>query len=187
MYTCVGNQVSRNSPQVLDQAPFMEKVKSHHLDALMWMMRRAELCFEQIADHQVISHIHHARSLVPFKTMSGSKYYGGMAFGCCNVSLWCHTDSDFTMSISQAFIWGWWWSCGLFLFSNFGSGCTSATRWFFDVWCIDSTLHIISMQIWWQYYVCVNIFEDGSCRNEQQHHQSHKCTERCSKQIYIMS
>jgi hypothetical protein len=35
MYTCVGNQVSRNSPQVLDQAPFMDKVKSHHLDALM--------------------------------------------------------------------------------------------------------------------------------------------------------
>jgi hypothetical protein len=68
MYTCVGNQVSRNSPQVLDQAPFMDKVKSHHLDALMWMMRCAELCFEQIANHQVISHVCHARSLVPFKT-----------------------------------------------------------------------------------------------------------------------
>ncbi len=105
MYTCVGIQVSRNSPQVLDQAPFMDKVKSHHLDALMWMMRRAELCFEQIADHQVISHVCHARSLLPFKTISGSKYYGGMAFGC-NVFLWCHTDSDFTMSISQVFIKG---------------------------------------------------------------------------------
>ena len=105
MYTCVGNQVLRNSPQVLDQAPFMDKVKSHHLYALMWMMRRAELCFEQIANHQVISHVHHARSLVPFKTMSGSKYYGGMAFGC-NVFLRCHTDSDFTMSFSQVFING---------------------------------------------------------------------------------
>ena len=71
----------------------------------MWMMRRAELCFEQIANHQVISHVYHARSLVPFKTMSGSKYYGEMAFGC-NVFFWCHTDSDFTMSISQVFIKG---------------------------------------------------------------------------------
>jgi hypothetical protein len=83
----------------------MDKVKSHHLDALMWMMRRAELCFEQIPDHQVISHVCHARSLVPFKAMSGSKYYGGMAFGC-NVFLQWHTDSDYTMSITQVFLKG---------------------------------------------------------------------------------
>jgi hypothetical protein len=101
MYTCVGNQVSRNSPQVLD------KLKRHHWEALMWMMRRAELCFEMIADHHVVSHICHARMVVPFKMMSGSKYYGRIAYGC-NVFLHCltDTDADFTMSISQVFLKG---------------------------------------------------------------------------------
>jgi hypothetical protein len=43
--------------------------------------------------------------VVPIKTMPGSKYYGGMAYGC-NVFLHCHTDADFTMSISQVFLKG---------------------------------------------------------------------------------
>jgi hypothetical protein len=103
MYTCVGNQVSRNSQQVFDHAPFQDKLKQHHWEALMWMMRRAELCFKMIVDHQVVSHIHHAMMVVPFKTMSGSKYYGGIAYGC-NVLLRCHTNADFTMSISQVFL-----------------------------------------------------------------------------------
>jgi hypothetical protein len=71
----------------------------------MWMMRRAELCFKMIADHQVVSHIHHARMVVPFKTMSGSKYYGGIAYSC-NVFFWCHTNADFTMSFSQVLLKG---------------------------------------------------------------------------------
>jgi hypothetical protein len=41
--------------------------------------------------------------VVPFKMMSGSKYYGGIAYGC-NVFLCCHTFADFTMSISQVFL-----------------------------------------------------------------------------------
>ncbi len=98
MYTCVGNQVSRNSPQVLNHASFQDKLKRHHWEALMWMMRHAELCFEMIADHQVVSHICHARMVVPIKMMSGSKYYGRIAYGC-NVFLHCHTNTDFTMSI----------------------------------------------------------------------------------------
>ncbi len=131
MYTCVGNQVSRNSPQVLNHAPFQDKLKRHHWEALMWMMRRAELCFEMIADHQVVSQIHHTRMVAPFKTMSGSKYYGGIAYGC-NVFLCCHTNADFTMSISQVFLKG----INRYeidnevvvYFSNFGCGCTSLTR-----------------------------------------------------------
>ncbi len=71
----------------------------------MWMMRCAEYCFNMIADHQVVSHICHARMVVPFKMMSGSKYYGGIAYSC-NVFLCCHTDADFTMSISQVFLKG---------------------------------------------------------------------------------
>ncbi len=105
MYTCGGNQVSRNSPQVLDHAPFQEKLERHHWEALMWMMRHAELCFKMIWDHQVVSHICHTRMVTPFKMMSGSKYYGGIAYGC-NVLLCCHTDADFIMSISQIFLKG---------------------------------------------------------------------------------
>jgi hypothetical protein len=37
--------------------------------------------------------------------MSGSKYNGGITYGC-NVFLCCHTDADFTMSISQVFLKG---------------------------------------------------------------------------------
>jgi hypothetical protein len=72
MYTCVENQVSRNNAQVLDHAPFQGKLKRHHWEALMWMMRCPVLCFKMIVDHQVVSHIHHAsaRMVVPFKTMS---------------------------------------------------------------------------------------------------------------------
>jgi hypothetical protein len=73
----------------------------------MKLMRRAERAFESIVDHQVLSHMHHAMKLVPFKTMSTMpsdptplKYYGALAFGC-NIYLRCHTDDDFTMSILQ--------------------------------------------------------------------------------------
>ncbi len=105
MYTCVRNQVLRNSPQALNHAPFQDKLKRHHREALMWMIRPAELCFKMIAEHQVVSHICHARMVVPFKTMSGSKYYGGIAYGC-NVFLQCHTNADFTISIAQVFLKG---------------------------------------------------------------------------------
>jgi hypothetical protein len=105
MYTCVGNQVSRNSQQVLGHAPFQDKLKRHHWEALMWMMRRAELCFKMIADYQVVSHIHHARIVVPFKMMPGSKYYGGIAYNYY-VFLCCHTNTDFTKRISRVFLKG---------------------------------------------------------------------------------
>ena len=81
----------------------------HHWKALMKIMHRAETCFEQLLDHQVISHIHHAKRLVPYRTMTSPstksplKYFGGLAYGC-NVFLPCHTDDDFTMSIVQIFL-----------------------------------------------------------------------------------
>jgi len=112
-YTCVGVQVSRNSRHVFDFPPCMDKLPSHHWEALTWIMRRAEICFEELADHQVVSHMRNAKAVVPFKTMSlfnhstqpSCKYYGGLAFGC-NVFLRCHTDQDFTMSIVQVFVKG---------------------------------------------------------------------------------
>jgi hypothetical protein len=74
----------------------------------MRLMQYAELSFESMADHQVLSHMHHAKQVVPFKTMTMSsdptplKYYGALAFGC-NVFLRCHTDDDFTMSMIRSF------------------------------------------------------------------------------------
>ncbi len=51
--------------------------------------------------------------IVPFKTFastiaadpSSPKYFGGIAFGT-NVFLCCHTNSDFTLSVSQVFVKG---------------------------------------------------------------------------------
>jgi len=75
-------------------------------------MKRAEESFKTIADHQVISHIHHAKKAVHFKTFtttypksSSAKFLGGIAFST-NVFLPCHTDEDFTMSIAQVFLEG---------------------------------------------------------------------------------
>jgi len=73
-------------------------------------MKRAGTAFHSFADHCVISHLHHAKKLVPFKTFSSivdkssalsSDCFGGIAFGS-NVFLCCHTDTDFTMSIFNA-------------------------------------------------------------------------------------
>ena len=91
---------------------FTKKLPSHHWESLLWLMRRAEESFKTIADHQVISHIHHAKKAVHFKTFtttnpksSSAKFLGGIAFGA-NVFLPCHTDDDFTMSIAQVFLEG---------------------------------------------------------------------------------
>ena len=64
-YACVGPQVSRNSQKVLDYPAFMKKLPLHHWRALLWLMRRAEESYKDIAYHQVISHIHHAKNAVP--------------------------------------------------------------------------------------------------------------------------
>jgi hypothetical protein len=107
-FVVMGVHVSRNSKEVLDCAPFMQTLPEHHWKALMKIMHRAETCFEQLLDHQVISHIHHAKRLVPYRTMTSPstksplKYFGGLAYGC-NVFL-PHADDDFTMSIVQIFL-----------------------------------------------------------------------------------
>ncbi len=77
-------------------------------------MKCAETSFRAFADYCVISHLHHAKKLVPFKTFSStrddsstflSNFFGGIAFGT-NVFLCSHTDTNFTMSISQVFLKG---------------------------------------------------------------------------------
>jgi hypothetical protein len=113
-YACVGPQPSRNSNTVRDNPPFMDNLPQCHWRSLVWMMKRAEIAFREFADHAVISHNSHAKKLVPFKTFQCSgdasssfsaEFFGGIAFGT-NVFLRCHTDADFTMSISQVFLKG---------------------------------------------------------------------------------
>jgi hypothetical protein len=113
MYTCAGAQVSRNCPGFLDCNAYMNQLSEKHLRVLMKLMRHAEYCFEAIADNEVISHVFHAKQIVPFKTMNAtitsdqphSKYYGALAFGC-SVFLQCHTDADFTMSMAHIHLKG---------------------------------------------------------------------------------
>jgi len=113
-YACVGPQPSRNSNIVRDYPPFMEGLHDQHLEILVWMMKRAEIAFRSFANHHVISHLHHAKKIVPFKTFISKNdtpspysadFFGGIGFGT-NVFLHCHTDDDFTMSIIQVFLKG---------------------------------------------------------------------------------
>jgi hypothetical protein len=114
-YACVGPQPSRNSNVVLDNPPFLDALPQRQWEHLVWLMKRAEIAFKIFADHCVISHLHHAKKLVHFKTFSptvdkksstlSSDFFGGIAFGS-NVFLRCHTDADFTMSITQVFLKG---------------------------------------------------------------------------------
>lgn len=114
-YACVGPQVSRNSNTVLSHPPYMDALPDVHWRSLVWMMKRAERSFRTIVSHNVLSHVHHAKRLVPFKTFSSpnddnsgnfnAQFFGGIAFGI-NVFLRCHTDADFTFSIIQVLLKG---------------------------------------------------------------------------------
>ena len=112
--TCVGPQPSRISNTILDSSSFVNALPQPQWEKLVWLMKHAETAFCSFADHCVISHLHHAKKLVPFKTFSSIvdkssalsyEFFGGIAFGT-NVFLRCHTDTDFTMSISQVFLKG---------------------------------------------------------------------------------
>ena len=98
-YACVGPQVSRNSQTVLSHPPYMDALPDAHWQSLVWMMKCVERCFRMIADHTVVSHLHHAKRVVPFKRFMSSRadfseqlhsnFFGGIAFG---------TNDFFTMS-----------------------------------------------------------------------------------------
>lgn len=118
-YACVGPQASRNSKTVLTHPPYMDALPEAHWRSLVWMTKRAERSFRMLASHSVLSHVHHAKRLVPFKTFASpntspnddahcnfnAQFFGGIAFGS-NVFLRCHTDADFTFSIIQVLLVG---------------------------------------------------------------------------------
>jgi len=93
----------------------MDTLPDAHWRSLVWMMKSAERSFRSIANHAVLSHVHHAKRVVPFKTFASpnddtngnfnAEFFGGIAFGS-NVFLRCHTDADFTFSIIQVLLKG---------------------------------------------------------------------------------
>ncbi len=122
VYTCAGVQVSWNSRQVLDAAPFMDKLPLCLRRAMMKMMQCAEYAFEAISNHQVISNVHNAKRLVPFKTMkipscndyTPLKYYGGIGFWVQYVSamphrFWLHNEHCVYSFKGKRSIQSWRW------------------------------------------------------------------------------
>jgi hypothetical protein len=109
-YSSVGVQVSRMGG-VLDRTKSFSKLSDKHWSRLTKMTRHAEAAQESFADCSVIRQLLAAKRIVPFKTMSAPnnqfvvKYFGAIAFGR-NVFLRCHTDEDFTMSVTQVFVKG---------------------------------------------------------------------------------
>ncbi len=114
-YACVGPDPSRNSWNVRSYPPFTVSLPKSHWQSLVWMMKRGKDSFHMLGDHRVISHLVHAKKLVPFQTFTSgtgddhskfnAQFLSGIGFGT-NAFLRCHTDSDFTMSILQVFLKG---------------------------------------------------------------------------------
>jgi hypothetical protein len=97
MYSSVGIHASRTGG-VLDRCKYFSKRSDKHWSRLTKMTRRAEAAVKSFADCSV--------------TMSGpnnnqhcTKYFGAIAFGV-NIFLRCHTNEDFTVSVTQVFLKG---------------------------------------------------------------------------------
>jgi hypothetical protein len=108
MYSSIGAQVSRFGG-VLERSPQYASLSEEHWRTLIKMTRRAECALESFADASVLRQLNAAKALVDFNTLSSNntsvKYFGAIAFGR-NVFLRCHTDEDFTFSVTQVFLKG---------------------------------------------------------------------------------
>ena len=110
MYSCLGVLAARTGG-VIDLKKCYLALPRENWKVLMKMTSRAEAAFESFADAAVIHQMIHAKASVPFQTMSSphsnrtAKYFGAMAFGR-NVFARCHTDDDFTMSVTQVYLKG---------------------------------------------------------------------------------
>ena len=110
MYSCLGVLPSRTGG-VSDLKKCYSSLPRNQWRVLMKMATRAEAAFESFADAAVIHQLIKAKERVPFKTLSDpnsttrAKYFGAMAFGR-NVFARCHTNDDFTMSVTQIYLGG---------------------------------------------------------------------------------
>lgn len=111
MYSSVRVQASRCGG-ILERSPRYASLQDHHWKTIVNMTRRAESALESFADTNVLRQLSAAKELVDFKTLSSPnnsqhcvKYFGALAFGR-NVFLRCHTDEDFTLSVTQIYLKG---------------------------------------------------------------------------------
>lgn len=111
MYSCVGVQASRFGG-VVQCSPCFASLSNEHWTTIIEMVRRAESALESFADTAVLRQLAAAKEVVQFTTLSAPyshhhrvKYFGAIAFGR-NVFLRCHTDEDFTMSVTQIYLNG---------------------------------------------------------------------------------
>lgn len=110
MYSSIGVQVSRFGG-VIANSPCFSSLPEYHWRTIVSMTQRAEAAFESFADTSALRQIIAAKQVVDFKTLStpdgthSAKYFGAIAFGR-NVFLRCHTDHDFTFSITQIHLKG---------------------------------------------------------------------------------
>ena len=111
MYSCVGVQASRFGG-VVQCSPCFASLSNEHWTTIIEMARRAESALESFADTAVLRQLAAAKEVVQFTTLSAPyshhhhvKYFGAIAFGR-NVFLRCHTDEDFTMSVTQIYLNG---------------------------------------------------------------------------------
>lgn len=110
-FSCsVGVQVLRTGG-VAQSSSCSGSLSNAHWKVILKMTRRAEVALESFADTSILRQLSVAKQVVPFRTMSTPnasadvKYFGAIAFGQ-NVFLRCHTDDDFTMSVTQIFLKG---------------------------------------------------------------------------------
>ena len=85
-------------------------------DLIVHMVKRLEKCFASYVDTEEIRKINLAKALIGFKSLSPSdqfhitvkdkaKIFNGVAFGY-NVFLACHSDMDYTYSITSVYLEG---------------------------------------------------------------------------------
>lgn len=110
MYSSVGVQASRFGG-VVNCTPRFSLLSDDHWRTIIKMAQKAKSALESSADSTVLWQLDATKNVVEFMTLSTSnshhcmKYFGAMVFGH-NVFLWCYTDEDFTMSVTQVYLNG---------------------------------------------------------------------------------
>ena len=115
-YSCIGPQARRAATGVSDESYHKNDMSNSHWDLIVNMVRRYENCFTSYVDTEEIRKINIAKALIGFKSLSLSqsrnetfsdhaKIFNGVAFGY-NVFLSCHSDIDYTYSITSVYLEG---------------------------------------------------------------------------------
>ena len=112
-YCNMGAQACRAGRGVREYSYHRDSMPEEQWDFIVEMMQRTEDALASFVTSDVLGQINHARSLLQFKTMAPAsaghlqpnKIFSGIAFGK-NVHLSCHTDQDYTVSITSVHLHG---------------------------------------------------------------------------------